>query len=195
MRAYGGTTAKRTCLWSNSHSISKFETRAMKRKDLENADVKTTIRYKNKAGKTRFVGSSSLKSTQSYSQPGMFMTCCKSWSHYLWWLLRQYPRGFGMKLVYLHHLFVTEQKAALRDPKPVSWLCLFMFMCWCVCCVFLTDHAAIQVYQTSLLTAFAGLDATDVWVDCKMPDVVAYLRGRKGLRMPANWRAVFPTAM
>lgn len=135
MRAYGGTTAKRTCLWSNSHSISKFETGTMKRKDLENADVKTTIRYKNKAGKTRFVGSSSLKSTQSYSQPGMFMTCCKSWSHYLWWLLRQYPRGFGMKLVYLHHRFVTEQKAALRDPKPVSWLCLFMFMCWCVLCV------------------------------------------------------------
>ena len=70
MMFFNSKSPKRTSLWSNSRHICRFWMGKLTRKlreDLKKKypDFSTTIKYKNKAGKTRFHGSKQLRSTQN----------------------------------------------------------------------------------------------------------------------------------
>ena len=70
MMFFNSKSPKRTSLWSNSRHICRFWMGKLTRKLREDLKKKypafsTTIKYKNKAGKTRFHGSKQLRSTQN----------------------------------------------------------------------------------------------------------------------------------
>lgn len=63
MRLWGGSSPKRTLLVSNGKAIFKLWTGRLVRSQNPSS-VKTTKRYRDRSGKVRFQGTSSLKSTQ-----------------------------------------------------------------------------------------------------------------------------------
>lgn len=70
MRLWGGTSPKRSVVFSNGLAVNKLWTgRLCKRKNP--SSVKTTERYVDGSGKARFHGTSELKGTQSL---GWFLT-------------------------------------------------------------------------------------------------------------------------
>lgn len=64
MRKYGSMSWKRTWLWSNSKSVAKLDMGAMIAAEKALAKP-TTTKYKDKTGKTKFKGNSSLKTSQT----------------------------------------------------------------------------------------------------------------------------------
>lgn len=63
MRKYNALSFKRTWIWSNSRRISILDLGAMTEKEKQGC-VPTTVRYKDKSGRTRFKGNSFLKRSQ-----------------------------------------------------------------------------------------------------------------------------------
>ena len=63
MRGWGGTTPKRTTLWSNSRGVRFFSTNA--KHCRRNKKVKLADSYKDSKGRKRYKGNSNMKSSQS----------------------------------------------------------------------------------------------------------------------------------
>lgn len=45
------------------------------------------------------------------------------------------------------------------------------------------------------LNVFESVSFADVWEDARMIDVVQYLKGNRGLKLPAEWQSVIPDSL
>lgn len=63
MKAFGHPTPKRSFVVATTDKISRLNTGHMRRNELQ-AEIQTTKKYINKAGKVRFAGTKALKGTQ-----------------------------------------------------------------------------------------------------------------------------------
>ena len=64
MMHWGSPSPKRTCLWANSYEIRRFNRGRLSRARMAMKTVKTSIKYKDRAGRQRWKGSPELRQTQ-----------------------------------------------------------------------------------------------------------------------------------
>ena len=80
---------------------------------------------------------------------------------------REYPAKFALKLVSLFNELVDDKKGVPSLPEPLP-----------------------SVREMCESTTFA-----DMWEEADMGEVVAYLRGGKGLQLSAEYRSLFPAVL
>ena len=169
MRNYGGPTAKPHYLYSNSKHVAKLQKGKLQR-PVDPTPSNTCEHYINKNGKRCWVGTKKLKQTERKPQlVNLCVACLLRRASFICSLTepREYPPKFALKLVSLFNELVDEKAGVPSLPDPLPSI---SEMC---------DSATFA----------------DMWEEADMGEVVAYLRGGKGLRLSAEYRSLFPEVL
>ena len=180
MSRYGGSCPKRQYAYANSDAIKRLD---IGWKRMTRAKLATTIKYKNKAGKWCYKGSSGLRSTETIASNSFNIVGQKLYDMlFLLFvkpqvpknaLLRIYPEPFADAVVRLLH-DLSENRTQFSSKVPVS------------------SPTGPELLENM---SFFQQSRNEDFAQANLAEVFEYIRGGTGLNLPPYWKSIVPSSL